>query len=139
KPSEYDSARKLLRTMTDAARARLNEKARALLPPEQRAAYDTPADRRTPEEHALAVEAGLKFQYTAAQMEAAVPAEDKALFAELKKKVAAIEAKLTDPPQAWAFYSPVTRPHAVEPLPIKGFYPPPFDALTLGRSKPFLL
>jgi hypothetical protein len=139
KPPEYDPARKLLRTVLEGTKARLSEKARASLTAEQRTAYDRPADQRTPEEHALAVEAGLKLQFSGSQIEAAILTEDRALFTELKKKVEAIEAKLPDPPQAWAFYSPVTSPHAVEPLPMKGFYPPPFDVIALGRSKPFLL
>jgi hypothetical protein len=139
KPPEYDAARRLLRAMLDGAKARLSEKARAGLTPEQRAVYEKPADRRSPEEHALAVEVGLTFQFAGGQIEAAIPAEDKALFAELKKKVAAIEAKVPDPPQTWGFYSPVTSPHAVEQLPMRGFYPPPFDATLLRQSKPFLL
>jgi hypothetical protein len=139
RPPEYEPARHLLRAMFDLAKARLAADARKTLSPEQAAAHDTPSDKRTPEQHRLAVEAGLKFQWTAAQVERAIPAADQPLFKELQKKVAAIEAKLPDPPQTWGFYSPVTSPHAISVLPMKGFYPPEFNIAELMRAKPFLL
>jgi hypothetical protein len=139
KPAEYDPARTLLRLTLDKGKAKLDAKARDSLTPAEREAYDTPADLRTPAQHALAVVADLKFQYTLAQMENAIPAEDKPLYAELKKKVAAIEAKLPDPPQTWGFYSPATSPHRIDVLPMRGFYPPPFNSEALGRARPFVL
>lgn len=139
RPPEYEPARQLLRALYDLGRSKLAADARKALSPEQAAAYDTPADRRTPEQHRLAVEAGLKFQWSANQVEKAIPAGDQALYAELKKKVTAIEAKLPDPPQTWGFYSPVTSPHEITVLPMKGFYPPPFDRTEFARARPYLL
>jgi hypothetical protein len=138
KPAEYDPARKLLQLTLDTAKAKLKAKARAALSPKQREAYDTPAHLRSAVQHVFATEAALKFQFTAAQVENAIPAEDKPLYAELKKKVAAIEAKLPDVPQTWGFYSPLS-PHRVDVLPMKGFYPPAFDPESLKLARPFVL
>ncbi|MCI0702002.1 MAG: PSD1 and planctomycete cytochrome C domain-containing protein [Planctomycetia bacterium] len=139
KPDEYDDARKLRDKLFERGRANLDEKAWKGLPPEQSAALKLPSDERTPEQHALAVEAHLKFQYTLAQMENAIPREDKPLYVELKKKVAAIESKLPDPPQTFGFHSPITSPHRIDALPMKGFYPPKFDTEELRHAKPFRL
>jgi hypothetical protein len=139
KPPEYDDARRLRDRMLEAGRARLDDEARKSLTPAEAAALKTPNDRRTPEQHALAVEACLKFQHTSAQLERALPNEDKALFAELQKKLAAIEAKLPDPPQTFGFYSPVSSPNRIGALPLKGFYPPKFDPEELAHAKPFVL
>jgi hypothetical protein len=139
KPPEYDDARNLRDKLLGAARARLDEKAWKALAPREAAALKTPTDRRTPEQHALAVEAHLKFQYTQGQVEGAIPAEDKALYVELKKKLAAIESKLPDPPQTFGFHSPASGPHRIDALPMRGFYPPKFDPLELSRARPFVL
>lgn len=139
KPPEYEPARTLLRALFNQGKMALTAKARKSLTPEQAAAYDTPSDQRSPELHRLAVEASLKFQWTDPQVERAIPASDQALYAELKKKVTTIEEKLPDPPQTWGFYSPATSPHTISVLPMKGFYPPPFDVNELKRAKPFLL
>jgi hypothetical protein len=139
KPPEYDDARRLRDKLLDAARARLDEKAWQNLAPDHAAALKTPNDRRTPEQHGLAVEAILKFQYTQAQIENAVATDDKPLYVELKKKLAAVEAKLPDPPQTFGFHSPVSSPHGIDALPLKGFYPPKFDGAELARAKPFVL
>jgi hypothetical protein len=139
KPPEYDDARRLRDRLLGAARTRLGEKTWQALTPVQAASLRTAADRRTPAEHELAVEATLKFQWTQAQLKNAIAADDKALYAELKKKLTALEAKLPDPPQTFGFYSPVTSPHRVEVLPMRGFYPPAFDPVELSRGKPFVL
>ena len=139
RPPEYDDARRLRDTLLARARAALDDKARKSLTPEQARALAVPTDERTPEEHALAVEGHLKFQYTEAQVERAMPQEDRPLYEELKKRLAKIEAKLPDRPQTFGFHSPVTSPHPITALPMKGFYIPPFDAAELGRAKPFVL
>jgi hypothetical protein len=139
KPAEYDDARRLRDRLLDAARERLDTKARQSLTAEQTEALKTPNDRRTPRQHAVAGEAILKFQYTSGQIENAILPEDKALYAELKKKITALEAKMPDPPQTFAFASPVTSPHRIESLPLKGFYPPKFDPTELATARPFVL
>jgi hypothetical protein len=138
KPPGYDAARRAYDDMLAAAKAALEAKARAALPPDQRAAYDVPPHRRTPAQHAAAVQAELKFQFTAAQKENAIPAADKARYGELKKQIAAIEEKLPDPPQTWGFYAPAG-PHRVGGLQMRGFYPPAFDADRLRSARPFVL
>ena len=139
KPKDYDTARERVNELLGAARARLDEKARAALTPAYAAALRVSNDRRTPDEHALAVEARLKFQFNLGQIENAIPAANKEEYQALKKKVAEIEAKLPAPPQTFGFYSPVTSPNHIDVLPMKGFYPPRFDPIELARAKPFVL
>jgi hypothetical protein len=103
------------------------------------AAFDLPPEKRSADEDRLAREAELLFQFSSGQLEKAVPAEDRALFDELKKKLAALEKQVPDAPQTWGFYSPASSPTSVEVLPMKGFYPPPFDPAALARARPFLL
>jgi hypothetical protein len=139
KAPEYDDVRRLRDRLIELTRARLVERAWGALPPEQAAALKVPNDRRSPDEHARAVEAALKFQFSGTQVENALSAEDKALYAELKKKLAAVEARMPDVPQTFGFYSPVTSPHRIDVLPMLGFYPPKFDPGELARAKPFVL
>jgi hypothetical protein len=139
KPAEYDDARMLRDKLLERGRVKLDEKGWKGLTPDQRAALKVPSDERSPEQHALAVESHLAFQYTLAQVENAIPQEDRTKYVELKKKVAAMEAKLPDPPQTYGFYSPISSPHRIDALPMKGFYPPKFDAEELGHAKPFRL
>ena len=139
KPKEYDAARERVNELLAAARAKLDEKARQALTAEQTAALKVPNDRRTPEQHALAVETSLKFQFSQGQIENAIPAADKEQYQALKKKIAEIEAKLPAPPQTFGYYSPITSAHHIDVLPMKGFYPPRFDPVELGRAKPFVL
>src|SRR5581483_1737397 len=99
-----------------------------------------PAEKRTPEQARLAREADLKFQFTPNRIEKAVlESTDKTLYEELKKKLAAIEKTLPDPPQTFGFYSPATSPTKVAVLPMKGFYPPPYVPAELAKAKPYLL
>ncbi|MBN9523812.1 DUF1553 domain-containing protein, partial [bacterium] len=139
KPPGYDADRRAIDAIQKTARAELAAKARAALTPEQLAAFDTPPHRRTPAEHAVAVQVELKSQFTTAQKENAIPPADRPRLAELKKRVAAVEEKLPDAPQAWGFYSPATSPHRVAVLPMRGFYPPAFDPDRLGPARPFVL
>src|SRR5205085_331226 len=84
-------------------------------------------------------EADLKFQFTANQIERAIPAEDRKLNEELKKKVAAMEKRMPDRPQTFGFYSPATSPTPIDVLPMKGFYPLPYRPEELKRNRPHLL
>ena len=106
RPAEYDATRAKVQEVLEAARAKLAAKARATLTQEELAAYDTPAHKQTPQQHKLAVTVALKFHFSAGQIETAIPAAERADYAALKKKLAASEAKLPDPPQTWGFYSP---------------------------------
>lgn len=139
KPSEYEPAQKLKQTIYESVRGRLGTEARKKLSSDQLMALDTPEDRRTPEQQKLAREADLKFQFTNGQVERAIPDEDKKLYEELKKKIETLEKRMPDKPQTFGFYSPVTSPNAVAVLPMKGFYPPPYDPQELARAKSHLL
>ena len=122
----------------ETARKKLIADARKTLSVEQLAAFDTPAERRTAEQHRLAGTAEVRFQFLTDQVEKVIAEVDRPLYAELKKKVTAIEAKLPVPPQTWGFYSPATSPTKVAVLPMKGFYPLPYDPSALGRARPYL-
>lgn len=139
KPAEYEPARRLMNLMYDAARARLTAEVRKTLTPAERMALETSGERRDAEQRRLATAADLKFQFLTSQVEKAIPESDRPLYAELKKKVAAIEAKLPDAPQTWGYYSPATSPRKVEVLPMKGFYPPVYDPAALAGARSYLL
>jgi hypothetical protein len=139
RPPEAEAARRLLDALEDKAKAALTAKRRKELPADQLAAWDTPADRRTPKQEELARQAWLKFVYSSTDIERAVPPEDRKLYDELKKKVAALEKRGPDKPQTFAFYSPTTSPTRVDVLPMKGFYPPPFEPEALACARSFLL
>jgi hypothetical protein len=139
KPPEYEPARKLQQTLLDKARASLVEEARKALTPAMQAALAVPSEKRTPAEEKLAREADLKFQFTPNRIEKAIGDEDRKLYEELKKKVEALEKKMPDKPQTFGFYSPATSPTPVETLPMKGFYPLPYEPKELARARPYLL
>jgi hypothetical protein len=139
RPPEEEAARRLLDALIAKAKADLAVKARKELPPDQLAAWDTPADRRTPKQEELARQAALKFNPGNTCVELAIPAEDRKLFDELQKKVAALDKRGPDKPQALGFYSPVSSPTRVDVLPMRGFYPLPFDPAELARARSYLL
>jgi hypothetical protein len=139
RPPEDEAARKLLAALIDKAKADLGAKARKELPADQLAAWDTPADRRTPKQEELARQAALKFNPGNTCVELAIPAEDRKLFDELRKKVEALDKRGPDRPQTLGFYSPVSGPTRLEVLPMKGFYPLPFVPAELARIRSYLL
>jgi mono/diheme cytochrome c family protein len=139
RPPEGDAARQLLDALIAKAKADLSAKARKELPADQLAAWDTPADRRTPKQEELARQAALKFNPGNTCVELAIPAEDRKLFDELQKKVAALEKRGPDKPQTLGFYSPVSSPTRVDVLPMRGFYPLPYDPAELARARSWLL
>jgi hypothetical protein len=140
RPAEYEPARRLRDALLEAARARLAEQARRALSPAARRALEVPADKRSPAEEELALQADLSFQFGPNQIEKAILPEDRALFEELKKKLAVIEKTLPEQPQTFGFYSPATSPTPLEVLPMPGFYPLPFepDFLRTLRARLFV-
>jgi mono/diheme cytochrome c family protein len=139
KPAEYDPAVKLQRAFFEGARTLLIDKAKKSLTLEQRAVLTMPPEQRTPAQEQLARAADLKFQFTPNQIENAIPADDRKLYGELKKKIAALEKKMPDRPQTFGFYSPATSPTAIDVLPMKGFYPLPYRPAQLASARPYLL
>jgi mono/diheme cytochrome c family protein len=139
RPPEIEPARKLIDVLFEGARARKMAEAKKTLAPAMLRAVETPPDRRTPEQEALACRADLALQFTPEETEKAIREDDRALYAELKKKRAALEKSLPDKPQTFGFYSPATSPTPVDVLPMKGFYPPPYEPAELARARPFLL
>jgi hypothetical protein len=139
RPPEYEPAKKLQHILFEGARTRLIEKVKKKLSPEARQALDTPDEQRTAVQDKLAREAESLFQFGTGEMENAILPEDAKLYVELKKKVAALEQRMPNQPHTFAFYSPATSPTKVDVLPMKGFYPLPFEPKTLARARPYLL
>src|SRR5262249_33700180 len=139
RPPEYEPARKLLDALLEGAHARLVAEAKAAMPRAMLQALQTPPEKRTAEQERLAGGGELRLQFAPARIEKAVRDEDRALYAELKKKVEALEKRMPDRPQTWGFYSPATSPARVDVLPMKGFYPLPFEPESLARARPHLL
>jgi hypothetical protein len=139
KPPEYDPAFRLKELLYEKGRQAFIAEAKRKLPAETRAALETPSDRRTWEQEQLVREATLKFQITPNRIERSIPDEDKKLYDELKKRLAALENKLPERPQTFAFYSPITSPHDVDVLPTIGFYPLPYEPEELDRARPYVL
>lgn len=139
RPPEYEPARQLQKTLFLAARQRLTAEAKRKLSSATLAALETPAEQRTPEQEQLAHEANLKFQFTAKQIEKAIRDEDRPLYTELQKKLAALEKSMLDRPQTFGFYAPSTAALKVDVLPMKGFYPLPYEPTQLAQARPHLL
>jgi hypothetical protein len=139
RPAEYEPARQLQETLFESARQRLIDEARKNLSPAMRDAVAVPAERRTPEQDRLAHEADLQFQFSPNRIEKAIRDEDRPLYTELKKKLAALEKTMLDRPQTFGYYAPSTAASKVDVLPMKGFYPLPYDPAQLAQARPHLL
>ncbi len=139
KPAEYEPALKLFDALTSRTRDRLLAERLAKLSPEMRAALDVPADRRTPAQQELARQADLELQVLASQVERAITDGDKSLYEALKKRIATIEKTLPDKPQTWGYSSPATSSRQVDVLPMKGFFPLPYEPTELRMTQAYLL
>jgi mono/diheme cytochrome c family protein len=139
RPAEYEPAVQLRDALYEKGRSRRIAEVRKKLSPELLRAYDKPADQRTLDEERLARQADLEFAFGSGQIESGIPPEDRKLYDEVKKKIAAIEKEIGDRPQTFGFYSPVTSPTKVAVLPMKGFYPLPYEPAELARARPRLL
>jgi hypothetical protein len=139
KPAEFDPAKKLYEAIVEGTRARLISQARKDLPADALKALDTPPALRTPDQEKLARHADVKLQFSINRVEANLVADDKPLYTELKKKIEAMEKKMPDRPQTWAFYSPVTATAKIEHIPSKGFYPLPYDVKLMAEARPAVL
>jgi hypothetical protein len=138
KPPEYEPLRQLKELIYERGRQRFVAAAREKMSEEMRLACDTPAARRTRTQEKLAREASLKFQITPEGIERSIPAEDKALYDAAKKKLQELEKSGLAEPQAFAFYSPATSPHALRVLPALGFYPLPYDPAELRGLRSYI-
>jgi hypothetical protein len=139
KPAGYDAALGERDRLYETAHARKRGEAHKGLSHEAQRSLALTIEQRTPEQERLAREADLLFQFTAAQIENALTAEERKRYNELKKQVADFEKGMLDKPQTFGFYSPATSPHAIDVLPMKGFYPLPYEPKELARAKPYLL
>ena len=139
KPPGYDALVREQRALFAAARTRFFAEARKQLTPEMRRVLAIPSEKRTAEEERLAREADLKFQLSPAGVEKRMPPQDRKRYDELKRKLAELSKGMPDRPQTFGFYSPATGPTPVETLPMKGFYPLPYEPKELARARPYLL
>jgi hypothetical protein len=138
RPPEYEPALKLLQTLQETARAKVVAQVQTTLSPAARRVLALPPEKRTPAEDKLARQAQQRLVIGMTRIEKAIPPGDRKLYAELKKKITAIEKRVARP-QTFGFYSPATSPTWVEVLPMKGFYPPPFVPALLKSARPHLL
>ena len=140
KPADYDAAIAERDALHALAKKRKVEQVRTKLSKEADRVYFTlTMSERTPEQERLARQTDLAFQFGTGQVEATFDAEERDRFNKLKKKIADMETTMSEKPQTFGFYSPVTSPHAIDPLPMKGFYPLELDATFLRRNQAYLL
>jgi hypothetical protein len=137
KPDGYDKLAAERDALYEAGRQRKTAEVRKTLSPETLAIYALTMEQRTPAQETLARQTDLLFQFGTGQIEAAVP--DKKRYVEVKKQLAELEKRMLEKPQTFGYYSPATSPHAVDVLPMKGFYPLIYAPEELKRSKPYLL
>lgn len=139
-PPELNTARQLLKQLTDPVRARLRVEAEAKLSPGQRAALQVEKSSRTPEQNELAKAAEKSLAISDNTVKQALADDDKPLAEALRKKIAALEKQHNDQrPHTWGFYSPATSPHDVKHLPPRGQYPFSYNPAALKDTTPAVL
>ncbi len=135
RPPEYEPLIALRESILESARRRFHDEVRRSLTPDERSAYDTPAEHREHEQERLARLTDLKFQASVNVLDRYIPESDRKLYDEVKRKLNEIEKTSPRIPQTFAFYSPATSPHQLNVLPSLGFYPLPFSRETLSRER----
>ena len=138
KPAGYDDALKERDTLFALAQERKFDEVRKSLTAAQQRALALPREERTPAEDKLARETDLLFQFTAGQFERMLTPDEKKHYDSAKKTVADLEKSMLEKPQTFGYFSPVTSPHRLDVLPMKGFYPLPYEPKALARAKAFL-
>jgi hypothetical protein len=93
RPPEYEPARRLRDLLFERARSLLAARVKKTLPAGQLQALAIPSDRRSAEQEEKAREAGLKLLFGADQVEKVIPAADRPLYRELKKKVSPLPSE----------------------------------------------
>ena len=140
KPPEVDALFELRQVLFEKGRQGFIADAKKSMSPEMLAALEVPDGDRTPAEYELARQADLLFQATPGGYERYIPADDKKLYGETKRKLEQLRKKMkVSTPQVWGFYSPATSPTHVDVLPMKAFYPLPYEPEALRRAVPYLL
>jgi hypothetical protein len=139
KPKGYDDAVRERDALYEAARQRKLAAARQGFTPDQRRVLALTMEQRSSDEEKVARETDLLLQISSGQIEAALTSEERTRYTALKKQIGDMEKGMAERPQTFGFYSPVTSPAKVPVLPMKGFYPLPFDPVELGHSRPYLL
>jgi hypothetical protein len=138
-PAGYDQAKKHRDEILARALARLVERTKASLPAAQRRALDIPFDRRNDEEDRLAQQAEVQLQFSLGRTERELSGDQRKEYDTLKKKLGDWDKRLPEVPQTFGYLAPGTAGAAVQVLPMKGFYPLPFDSERLSRLRSHLL
>ena len=139
KPAGYDEAVRQRDSLFEKGRASRMAEVRKGLSEAARIAYDLPMEKRTPEQEKLARATDLLFQFTPNAFEKALPQDERERYDALKKRIAEMEKGMLERPQTFGFYSPVSSPHDIAVLPMKGFYPLSYEPKELSRARSFLL
>jgi hypothetical protein len=137
--AEYDRIVDLREAILEKARLLYMEGVRSKLSPKEQAALAVPPGKRTPAQEKLVRDSMFNHLPGRAPLEKAIPAADRKLYDELKARIALWEKTTPERPQTAGFFSPVTSPHRIEVLPMKGFYPPPLEPEELAHARPRLL
>ena len=135
RPPEYEPVLALRESVLESARRRFHDEVRRGLNPDERSAYDTPAEQRELEQEQFARLVDLKFQASVNVLDRYILESDRKLYDEVKRKITEIEKSSPRVPQTFAFYSPATSPHRLDVLPSIGFYPLPFSREALPRER----
>ena len=139
-PPELDTARQLLKQLTDPVRARLRSEAETKLTVNQRAALQVEKAARTPEQIELVKAAEKALAIPDNAVKQALSEDDKSLDESLRKKITALEKQRNDQrPHTWGYYSPATSPHDVKNLPPRGQYPFTYNPTALKNATPVVL
>ncbi|MBM3997707.1 MAG: DUF1553 domain-containing protein [Planctomycetes bacterium] len=139
KPKGYDEAVKTRDDLYEAARQRKIAETEKSLTPAQKRALALPRENRTVEQDKIAREVDLLFQFSSGQIERAFVSQSELVkFKEAKLLVGEMERTMVEKPQTFGYYSPATSPHRVDVLPMKGFYPLPYEPKELARARSFL-
>ena len=139
KPAELEPLLKRHRELFESGRTWLAAEAKKKLTPEMIRVLAIPDHERTLDQERLARQGDLLFQFTPERIERSIPEPARREYEGLKKKIAELAKGVPDRPQTFAFYSPATSPTPVESLPMKGFYPLPYEPEKLRRARAYLL
>lgn len=139
KPHEYDELVAEKDRIFQTTRERIVAQRRSKLSADFQAALAKLAAERTPEEQRQAQLADAQLQFTREGVEKRFDEHERARYQELLKRIGEIEKQLPPRPQTWGFYSPITAARPIDVLPMKGFYPPPYEPALLREAAPVLM
>jgi hypothetical protein len=138
RPPDYEDMVREKWDLYEVGRKSLIDEVRKTLNKEQLAALAIPCDKRTNEEEKIVRATDHEFQFSTGKIESGIPAKQRKRYDELKKKLADLDKTVPAHPQTFGFYSPITSPTKIAVLPMKGFYPLPYEPEEMAIARPYL-